>query len=93
MLFLVKAKAAGSSSAFAVDRHVGGFMNVIQADFSLRFFLASLVRIMMKIRQDSLVNVGCVLGHLCRAPEDWGRDLFHTPSSAAEFPVESRSDF
>ena len=45
MIFLVKAKAAGSSSAFAVDRHVGGFMNVIQADFSLRFFRASLVRI------------------------------------------------
>ena len=47
----------------------------------------------IQIRQEWLVTVGCVRGRLCEAPDDWGRDLFHTPPSAAELPHDSRLEF
>ena len=48
---------------------------------------------MIQIRQEWLVGVGCVRGRICEAPEDWGRDLFLTPPSAAEFPTDISEEF
>ena len=69
------------------------FKNVILEDFSVGSSLASLLRMMIQIRQDWLVSVGCVRGRLCEAPDDWGRNLFQTPPSAAELEDASRSEF
>ena len=83
-LIKVQTEADGSASQFALDKHIGDLMNVIQDDFSVGSSLASLLHSMIQTRQDWLVSVGCVRGRHCEAPDCWGRDLFSTPPSAAE---------
>ena len=92
-LLQVKKGADGNVCKYAVDTHIGDLMNVILEDFSVGSSLASLLRMMIQIRQDWLVSVGCVRGRLCEAPDDWGRNLFQTPPSAAELEDASRSEF
>ena len=83
-LVQVKTEVDGTPSLFAVGRHVGDLINVIQNDSSVGTSLASFLRMIIKERQNWLVSVGCVRGRLCEAPDSWGRDLFSTPPSAAE---------
>lgn len=40
---------------------------------------------MARVRQDCLINVGCMRGRFCATPDDWNLDLFTTPPSAAEW--------
>ena len=57
-----KTEVDGSLSTFAIDKHVGDLMNMIRTDSSVGVSLASLLRMMIQIRQEWLVSVGCVRG-------------------------------
>ena len=89
----VKTEADGSPSPFAVAKHVGDLMNVIQLDFSVGTSLASMIHKMIQLRKEWLVTVGCARGRLCEAPDSWGRDIFFTPPSAAELTPVIGADF
>ena len=47
----VKIEADGSPSPFAVAKHVGDLMNVIQLDFSVGTSLASMIHKMIQLRE------------------------------------------
>ena len=89
----VKIEADGSPSSFAVAKHIGDLMNVIQLDFSVGTSLASMIHKMIQLRKEWLVTVGCARGRLCEAPDSWGRDIFFTPPSAAELTPVLGADF